>query len=255
VFNTMTRRFRGAALGACVLLGVISTCQASGTEADTKARRRRLETVQQIIDGREDIVTKVGDEIVKMSANGCEDLDCGPRDPDDPYSISCGQHYCNSAFTGQTCADDLGKNPACLSSCSTQEVNYDEGYWRTAPGMFNDPLARQDICRYRGLQNVLPTLQRFDNDLGQQTDLWTYLGTTHGVTDMWPGRPRERTAGGTVDEACVPFDPRIRPWYTTASSPQDRGLDARPVDLDEREESLQIDARSRRAHARHPHGV
>jgi len=104
-----------------------------------------------------------------MSANGCEDLDCGPRDPDDPYSISCGQHYCNSAFTGQTCADDLGKNPACLSSCSTQEVNYDEGYWRTAPGMFNDPLARQDICRYRGLQNVLPTLQRFDNDLGQQT--------------------------------------------------------------------------------------
>jgi len=153
-----------------------------------------------------------------MSANGCEDLDCGPRDPDDPYSISCGQHYCNSAFTGQTCADDLGKNPACLSSCSTQEVNYDEGYWRTAPGMFNDPLARQDICRYRGLQNVLPTLQRFDNDLGQQTDLWTYLGTTHGVTDMWPGRPRERTAGGTVDEACVPFDPRIRPWYTTASS-------------------------------------
>jgi len=182
------------------------------------------QTAESVIEALESLTIYVASEAVKMASIDCDDLDC-----DANLGVAagrCGQHTCGIVLEGAVCglgvAAGVGAG-VCENDCKGYEINFDSGYWRTAPGTFNDDIVRQDICRYKAIAtDTLPSLlDPADNPTGQATGAIgqnTYFGTTHGAYAIWPGRARFREVNKSVDDGCRPYDPRIRPWWAAATA-------------------------------------
>jgi len=164
------------------------------------------------------------DSLFKASAERVLNVGVAARaalEPDDPCSLpdrlakcQCTHSPCGNTFGGSlTCSTALGPNlKACEgSSCASAMVDFDNSYVYIGRGLLakdgsTNLAAAQDVCLTKVLDDDFRALGH-----GEQ---FTFFGTANGVFRLHPGRP----VGSEALNTCTQWDPRLRPWYSAASS-------------------------------------
>jgi len=164
------------------------------------------------------------DAVFKASAERVLKVGVAARtalEPDDPCSLrerlatcGCTSSPCGNTFGGNlTCSTTLGPNlKACEgSSCSSAMLDFDNSYVRIGRGLLakdgsTNLAAARDVCLTKVLNSHFRALGQ-----GEQ---FTYFATANGVFRLHPGRP----VGSEALNTCTQWEPRLRPWYSAASS-------------------------------------
>eukprot|EP00803_Ostreobium_quekettii_P007877 evm.model.scf_1184.1 EVM.evm.TU.scf_1184.1 scf_1184:34728-38486(-) len=134
----------------------------------------------------------------------------------------CSRHACASEFdASDKCHQELGDAELC-GDCPGQKLDFSKSFVLTPPLTDLedlDPSMKDSICTFRGMDDVFAGAK---DEFGIRA--WTYIATTNGVMRAWPGHAMERgedVPAGEGDEElgnCLPYDPRLRPWYVAATS-------------------------------------
>lgn len=131
-------------------------------------------------------------------------------------ACDCTFSPCGSRFESSlTCTPDFGANSQTCggSRCKESKLDYDNSFVQVGRGLLQKdggatPTIARDICVTRSMdKSVFRSLA--------SARQFTYFGTSNGVFRVHPGRP------GIVTDAlgeCTKWDPRLRPWYSEASS-------------------------------------
>lgn len=125
----------------------------------------------------------------------------------------CSRHSCsNSLGKNAKCFGRLGSSSLC-GSCEGTLLDYTRSAVRLAPG--TDPRnltaqVKESLCTFRQLNRIFPKLN---------VETWSYIGTTDGTFRTYPIRQRLRSPQGEkLLQGCASYDPRLRPWYISAST-------------------------------------
>lgn len=144
-------------------------------------------------------------------------------EPDDPCqnnaaiaSCECTYSPCGSRFADSLmCSPDFGGNPLTCggSRCKEAKLDYDNSFVHVGRGLLQDDgraslAISKDICVTRSMdRSVFQSLK--------SARQFTYFATANGVFRVHPGRPLIVT--DTLGK-CTKWEPRLRPWYSEASS-------------------------------------
>lgn len=131
-------------------------------------------------------------------------------------ACDCTFSPCGSRFEASlTCTPDFGANSQTCGgpNCKESKLDYDNSFVHVGRGLLQTdggatPTIAKDICVTRSMdKSVFRSLS--------SARQFTYFATSHGVFRVHPGRPSFVTdALGT----CTKWEPRLRPWYSEASS-------------------------------------
>ncbi|GMH39472.1 hypothetical protein BSKO_07370 [Bryopsis sp. KO-2023] len=126
---------------------------------------------------------------------------------------TCSRHSCGNVLGKKAqCSMGLGSSPEC-GKCGGTIVDYTQSAVRVAPGTNPTNLTAQvkeTLCTFASLDSVFPQ---------SKVDTWSYIGTIDGSFRIHPVRQRRRDPDGEkYFQGCESYDPRIRPWYISAST-------------------------------------
>ncbi|GMH39474.1 hypothetical protein BSKO_07372 [Bryopsis sp. KO-2023] len=128
-------------------------------------------------------------------------------------SCSCSRHSCaNQLGEDAQCFGRLGSSPEC-GECKGTLLDYTQSAVRLAPGTnpkVLTPQVKETLCTFAALNNEFQRLE---------VETWSYIGTIDGTFRTYPTRQRLRDPDGEkYFQGCASYDPRIRPWYISAST-------------------------------------
>lgn len=158
------------------------------------------------------------ERVVKVAAAAREALE-----PSEPCrsnvaiaACECTYSPCASRFEDSlSCSADFGANVLNCggSNCKASKVDYEHSFVHVGRGLLQSdgattPTIARDVCLTRSMdKSVFPSLV--------SARQFTYFATSHGVFRVHPGRPsRVKDSLGE----CTQWEPRLRPWYSAASS-------------------------------------
>ena len=95
----------------------------------------------------------------------------------------------------------------CYQNCTNRRLDFSSSVVRTAEFAEDSEIATQE-CWTRGLEPQF-VQNRIEDEQSQRSLKWQYIGTPSGFYRIYPG---------VTQEECFSYDPRIRPWYVTATS-------------------------------------
>lgn len=158
------------------------------------------------------------ERVIKVAQAAREALE--PSDPchNNAAIATCDCSYspCGSRFaTSLKCTPDFGANSQTCggSNCKASKHDYDNSFVHVGRGLLQadggtTPAIARDVCVTRSMdQSVFRSLS--------SARQFTYFATSNGVFRVHPGRPGSVT---DVLSTCTDWDPRLRPWYSAASS-------------------------------------
>lgn len=158
------------------------------------------------------------ERVVKVAAAAREALE-----PSEPCrsnaaiaACECTYSPCASRFEDSlTCSADFGANVLNCggSNCKASKVDYEHSFVHVGRGLLQSdggttPTIARDVCLTRSMDKSVFRSLVSDRQ-------FTYFATSHGVFRVHPGRPSV-----VVDSLsqCTTWEPRLRPWYSAASS-------------------------------------
>ncbi|GAB0490384.1 hypothetical protein MMPV_001621 [Pyropia vietnamensis] len=159
-----------------------------------------------------------GARVIQVASAAREALE-----PDDPCrhneaisSCTCTYSPCGSRFADSlACSPDFGANMLTCggSACKAAKIDYEHSFVHVGRGLLQDDgsassAIAKDICVTKSMdRSVFRSLK--------SARQFTYFATSNGVFRVHPGRP------SIVNDAlgkCTQWEPRLRPWYSEASS-------------------------------------
>ena len=161
----------------------------------SQIQTKNVRTLDELIIDTEKATVRLHDDILQKYKIQC-DLDC---------TKDCNWHSCSNLSKKLSC-DEKYPNSACNSNCRGSKIDKNQSgillankYNTISP---NDEDVKRTICYSQSMTEVAK-----DNHDDNDSLLWQYYGSSEGVFRNWP-----------LNGQCGPYDPRVRPWYSLATS-------------------------------------